>query len=142
MTQSEPLRIDLNTHVELEMLCSSGEREAASFDIVLEEEADYYAGFLGICTPLAQAILGHIAGDRIKYLAGDLCEVIVLSVTPMVRQLPGDSATRREEVLRKVVAESELKDRIAVATSVDNKWGDYDPEALLKNLEDDLKKDN
>lgn len=137
MTQPDLFKIDLNTHVELEMICSSGEREFASFDIVAEEDADYYAGFLGICTPLAQAILGHKAGDRIKYKAGDLCEVIVVSVSAMTRQVPADSATHREQVMRKIVAESELKNRIAVATSVDNKWGDYDPESLLKNLDEE-----
>ena len=104
-----------------------------------EEQADYYAGFLGVCTPLAQALIGHSAGSVIEYQAGDVRKVEILSVMPATKQDATDRAALREEVIRKAVAESELKNRIAVATSVDNKWGDYDPADLLDLLEDNSK---
>ena len=130
------MKVYLDTQVEIEFSYKDGERETLQFNIVPEEQADYYAGFLGVCTPLAQALMGHHAGDKIDYQVGDVRQVTIHSVTPSTHQDSTNRAAQREEVIRQAVAESELKDRIAIATSVDNKWGDYDPAGLLDSLED------
>ena len=127
--------VDLNTRVEIEMTSTSGEQQVMNFDLVTDDQADFYAGFLGVSTPLAQAILGHTQGTSIPYPVGDVTEVKILSICPTSRQAPSDKAAQRERVIRQAVAESELKNRLAVATTVDNKWGDYDPGDLLQSLE-------
>ena len=129
------LQIAPGSHVEIELVDASGESERLAFDLVPDAQADFYAGFLGASTLLAQTILGHLAGDRLAYQAGETVEVRILSVAPSTRQPSPDRAARREEVIRQAVAQSELKNVLAVATAVDNKWGDYDPEALVKDLD-------
>lgn len=131
------MKIDLKTRVDLELIDARGRSEALSFDLVEDSRADYYDGFLGISTPLARAILGQVAGARLAYQAGDIVEVRILAVSRSIRQAE-DRTTKRQETFRRAAAESELKDRIAVATSVDNKWGDYDPAGLLDLLEQDV----
>ena len=140
MSEEIQLLADINTHVEIELTCSDGEHEIMAFDIVPEDQADYYNGFLGVCTPIAQAIIGRPAGTTVSYKAGDICKIKILSVSHSTRQAPADRAAQREETIRKAVAESEIKDRIAVATAVDNKWGDSDPDGLLETLEDQVAK--
>jgi len=127
--------VDLNTQVEIEMTYTSGEQQVMNFDLVTDDQADFYAGFLGVSTPLAQAILGQRPGTSVPYPVGDVTEVKILSISPSSRQAPSDKTAQRERVIRQAVAESELKNRIAVATTVDNKWGDYDPGDLLESLE-------
>lgn len=129
------IRVALGSHVEIELVDASGESERLAFDLVPDAQADFYAGFLGESTPLAQAILGHAIGDRLAYQAGGTSEVRILLVAPSTRQPSPDRAARRQEVIREAVAQSELKNVLAVATAVDNKWGDYDPEALVKALD-------
>jgi hypothetical protein len=130
------LPVALSTHVDIELIDVSGESERLAFDLVLDDQADFYAGFLGESTPLAQAILGRSAGEYVAYhQAGETSQVRLLSVSASTRQPSPDRAARRQEVIRAAVAQSELKNFLAVATAVDNKWGDYDPEALVKDLD-------
>jgi hypothetical protein len=111
--------VDLNTQVEIEMTYTSGEQQVMNFDLVTDDQADFYAGFLGVSTPLAQAILGQRLGTSVPYPVGDVTEVKILSICPSSRQAPSDKAAQRERVIRQAVAESELKNRLAVATAVD-----------------------
>jgi len=104
-SDQERLRVDLDTQVEIEFYYIDGERETQKFAIVSEEQADYYAGFLGACTPLALAIMGQDAGSVIEYQAGDVREVQILSVKPAPEQEATDRAALREQVIRKAVAE-------------------------------------
>ena len=127
----DPQIVSPGSLVEIELRID-GEPERLSLTIVPDAQADYYAGFLGESTPLAQAILGHALGEQLAYQAG---EIRILSVAPSTRQPAPDRAAQRAEVIREAVAQSELKNVLAVATAVDNKWGDYDPEALVKDLD-------
>jgi hypothetical protein len=129
------LKADINSQVEIEFSYIDGEHQRLTFVLVPDEQADFYDGFLGLNTPLAKAILGHEVGSTIEYRAGDVNEVQILSVKPTTQQVSTDRAAQREQVIRRAVAESELKNRIAIATSVDNKWGDYDQAGLLDSLE-------
>lgn len=137
MNDMQVIIISLNTRVELELVDSEGGSEELSFDLVEDTQADYYAGFLGTGTPLAKAILGQVAGSWIDYQVGDIVGIRILSVRKSSRQAE-DRAAARQDTIRRVVALSELKDRIAVATSVDNKWGDYDPAGLLNLLDQQM----
>jgi len=134
MDEQQVTKINLYTRVDLELVDSRGQSESLSFDLVEDTQADYYAGFLGIGTPLAKAILGQQAGSWIDYQEGDIVGIRIKAVCASSRQAEDRSAAR-QDTIRRVVAESELKDRIAVATAVDNKWGDYDPAGLLELLD-------
>lgn len=127
--------VKLNRCVELELVYADGEEEVKVFDLVKEDQADYYNGFLGVTTALGKAILSHRVGEVIPYEAGDIREVRIVSVCDSIRSSP-NRAEERQRVIQKAVAESELKNRIAVATSVDNKWGDYDPAGLQRTLDE------
>jgi Transcription elongation factor, GreA/GreB, C-term len=132
----EPLA-GIGTHVEIELIYGSGERENLSFDLVAEAQADYYAGFLSESTPLAQAILGRRAGMTIPYQAGDARAIRILAISFSTRQPEADRDARRQKVIKQAVEESEFKNRLAVATSMGNKWGDLDADGYIKSQEEE-----
>lgn len=124
-------------HVVLELRYGSGETEKLELDIVKDESADFDRGFLGESTPLAQAILGRHAGETVSYQAGDRVHVHIVAVSAELAGTPEDLSARREETLRKAVRQSEDTNAILFASSFSGKWGDYDPNAVAKNDEDD-----
>ncbi len=124
-------------HVVLELRYGSGEIERLELDIVKDEAADFDRGFLGESTPLAQAILGRRAGETVGYQAGDRVRVRILSVSSELAGEPEDLSARREETLRKAVRQSEDTNAILFASSFSGKWGDYDPNAVAKDNEEE-----
>ncbi len=126
-------RVAVGTRVEMELLTESGESEPLAVDVVPDNDADFASGFLGAGTPLAQAIAGQQAGNRIPYRKADVVEVRILAVTPSLGSPSGDAASSRQAVIDEAVSKSNLADTLRLALSVDVKWGDYDPEALEKN---------
>ena len=114
-------------HVEVEIAYEGGEVERLSLDIVPDEAADFERGMLGESTPLAKAISGRAAGSVIPYHSGDALEVRVLSVSAELAGKPVDLTERRQETHRKAVRHSDQTNLIIFASSVNNKWGDYDP---------------
>jgi hypothetical protein len=130
---SVELQVARGTHVEVELLTVSGKREALGLDIVADQDADFSLGFLGMGTPLAQAILGHYAGSRVPYQKADFVEVRILAVTPSQATPSGDAALNRQAVIDEAVSKSNLADTVRLALAVDVKWGGYDPAALEEN---------
>lgn len=124
------LAVQVNRHVELELVLETGEREALSLDVVADAAADFEAGFLGESAALAQAILGHQAGETLPYRAGDIAAVRIVSVAPELSRPADDKTEQRAETVRKAVRQSDRTNAIIFASTVDNKWGDYDPGAL------------
>ena len=120
----------VGTRVEVELLGSAGDHEYLSFDIVPDAQANLADGFMGLGTPLAQALHGHRSGDTVPYNQADIREVRVLSVTPSERRPDPGAAAAREAVTRKAVQKSDFADVVRLALTVDVKWGDYDPEGL------------
>jgi len=133
--QSEAAQIQaaVGTHVEIELLTGSGDSEPMAVDVVPDSDADFASGFLGVGTPLAQAIVGQCAGSRVPYLKADIVEVRILAVTPSLDSPSGDAASSRQAVIDEAVSRSNLADTLRLALAVDVKWGDYDPEALEEN---------
>ncbi len=127
MGQENSLAIALGTHVEAELIDASGASEPLTFDLVLDEQADFAHGFLGVGTPLAQAILGKVAGEPITYRLGDVVSVRIVKVTAAVRVQAEDVAAKRQAVIQQAVAESERISDMVFALAVGSKWGDYDP---------------
>ena len=117
----------VGTHVEVELVDESGAGEQLAFDLVPDKQADFANGFLGIGTPLAQAILGKVVGESVTYRLGDVVRVCVVRVTGAVRVQEEDVAAKRQAVIQQAVAESERISDMVFALAVGSKWGDYDP---------------
>ena len=134
---STGLAAQVGRHVELELVYEGGEIERLSLDIVADAAADFARGMLGESTPLARAISGHKAGEVIAYRTGDALEARILSVSAELSGEPVDLTKRREQTERKAVRQSDQTNLIIFASSVNNKWGDYDPGAIQDEEEEE-----
>jgi len=130
-----PIEVAIGSHVEIELMAESGENESLAFDIVPDTEADFDAGFLGVGTPLARAILGWRAGSVVHYQVGDIMHVKILAVRASSRAPSEDVAADRQAVIQKAISKSDLADAVRFALTVDQKWGDTDPEGIASNWE-------
>ncbi len=126
------LKVWAGRHVELELKYATSEVERLSLDVVPDNAADFDRGFLGESTPLARAILGKPAGETIAYRAGDIVSVRILSVSEALSGQPEDLSERRQEVERKAVRDSDHTSVVIYASSMNSKWGEYDPEKIPK----------
>jgi hypothetical protein len=97
------------------------------FDIVPDKMADFTHGYLGQSTPLALAILDQPAGTLLPYITEDTLQVRIISVEAAHSLPKGDSASPRQEAMRKVKEQVERTNAILFASSYSSKWGDYDP---------------
>ena len=129
------MKIWAGRHVELELRYETSEVERLSLDVVADNAADFDKGLLGENTPLAKAIMGKQAGVIVPYRAGDIVEVRILSVSEAQAARPADLSERREEVTRKAIRQSDHTSLVIYASSMNSKWGQYDPGALKE--EDD-----
>jgi len=118
------------SHVLVELLDSSGETQQLEFDIVPEESADFSRGYLGVTTPLAQAILNQPAGATLPYQQADILQVRILSVTLSPPLPVADLAQQREEAARKALRQIQRTDAMIFASSFSGKWGNYDPDGI------------
>ena len=125
--------VTLGSHVEIELVSKTGQRERLAFDLVPDREADFAAGLLSENTPLARAILGQTAGHSVPYRQGDLVEIKVLSVAASERSPSENTAAQREEKMRQALSQADLSNAISFALTFDSKWGDYDPEGIAAN---------
>lgn len=123
-------RVRVGCCVELELLSRSGERERLKFDLVLDEQADYQAGFLGVSAPLAQAILGEKAEITVPFFTDELMAVKILSVCESARSPDTDTAVQRDAAIKNAKDQIEFTNAILFAASMDTKWGEYDADGL------------
>lgn len=135
-TQPSPTPISLNCRVVVELVDASGQAERSEFTLVPAEQADLKSGLLGGNTPLGRLLLGHYAGQRLAYRAGDLKEVRILAVQPGDGPVPTDAAARRRQAVRKAAAQSEITNQMIFSTASGSKWGDYDVD-VDKLMKDD-----
>jgi hypothetical protein len=122
-------------HVDLELIDASGVGEPLSFDIVPDKLADFKNGFLGEKTPLAQAINGHFAGERLPYQVDEIVEIHILDVQRSQVKPDEGIEARRQAALQKAVKQSDLTSTVLFASSYNGKWGDYDPSGLTEEDE-------
>ena len=130
MTQAPPPTVQPGSHVVVELLSASGETQQLEFDLVPEESADFSRGYLGLSTPLAQAILNQPAGAILPYQQADILKVKILSVTAPASLPFADLAQQREEAARKALQQVQRTDAMIFASSFSGKWGDYDPDGI------------
>lgn len=119
----------IGAHVQVELISPTGEREALEFDLVAQRYADFAAGYLGDETPLARLILGWPAGATLPYQAEDVVAVRIVSITPA--EMPAEEdLLRRQQSYRKAVRQAQRDNAISFASSMNSKWGDYDPSGI------------
>jgi hypothetical protein len=63
---------------------------------------------------------------------GDIREVRVLAVSASERS-PEEATTDRQAVIHKAISKSDLADAVRFALTVDQKWGDTDPEGIAEH---------
>lgn len=131
------LKIWAGRHVELELKYQDGEIERLSLDFVTDQAADFERGFLGESSGLGRAIQGKQAGDVISYRSGDITQVKILSVSAELSAAPKDLTERREETTRKAVEHSDHTNAVMFASSTNSKWGDYDPDGIKAEDEEE-----
>jgi hypothetical protein len=133
----EPLRAQSGTKVRLELVDETGASEAMDVQIVPDDFADVSKGYLGLGTPLAAALEGHLAGESIAYEMGDIRSVRILEVSLAEEGPDVGIAERREQAHRKALNETDRTNAILFASSFNGKWGDYDPSSLNNELDEE-----
>ena len=123
-------RVQPGSCVEIRLLSRSGEGERLEFDLVLDEQADYQSGFLGIGTALAQAILGEEAGITVPYFTDELMAIEIISIRESTRNAAGNAAVQREAALKDARDQIEFTNAALCATAMNTKWGAYDADGL------------
>jgi hypothetical protein len=137
MEHESPSLVGIGAHVKVELIDRQDISEPLAFDIVPDESADFERGFLGVSTPLAQAILGQPAGNVIPYRMGDVTHVRIVSVGRSQTVAPTDATERRQAVLKKARDQAERTNAEIFAASYSSKWGDYDPAGVAGWNEDE-----
>ncbi len=122
----------VGSQVEVDLVDRAGKKEHLTFVIVPPEAADFSHGYLGVNTPLAQALLGERQGAVIPYLKDDIYAIEVISVIKSDITPPGDATDRREASLKKTIRQVQDTNAIVFASSFSGKWGDYDPDSVTK----------
>jgi hypothetical protein len=123
-------RVQPGYRVAVKFHARSGESESLEFDLVPDEQADYQEGFLGVSTPLAQAILGERAGVTIPYFTDEMMAVEILSIRASTRTSDSNAAAQRDAALKDAKDQIEFTNAVLFAASVDTKWGAYDADGL------------
>ena len=124
-------RVTVGAGIEIELLDESGTVERLALVVVPDKQADFGSGFLGAGTLLAKALLGQRLGSVVDYKQGDIREVRILSVTPGAQAPKTGADVSRQAVIQKALDKADLEDALRLALTVDVKWGEYDPEALV-----------
>jgi len=125
-----PITVQPGTHVVIELLADSGETQRLEFDLVPDQAADFSRGYLGLSTPLANAILDQPAGVTVPYRQADILAVRILNVTESTSLPLQDLAQQRQEAARKAIQQVQRTDAMIFASSFSGKWGDYDPDGI------------
>ena len=123
------LRVQPGYCVSIKLLYRSGESEHLEFDVVSDEQSDYQAGFLGVSTPFAKAILGEKAGITVPYFTDELMAIEILNISESTR-VAADTAVQRDNAVQNAKDQIEFTNAVLFAASVDTKWGSYDADGL------------
>ena len=121
----------LSVQIELELIGTedAAQPECLSLEIVPDDQADFYAGFLGESTPLAQALLGKRVGDVVETPGGQ-ARLLALHTAGQGTRQARENAARRQAVLEQTQKEIARTNAIVFSTTVEGKWGDYDPDGI------------
>lgn len=136
----EQPEIGVGTRVQVELISKNKTREKLQVTLVADDQADFDKYFLSASTPLAKTLLGHHAGETLDYKHSDIVQLKIVAVEAGSVLAQADTAEQRGETLRRARDKAELSNLVSFALTFDSKWGDYDPEQIVKQYEDDEKK--
>jgi hypothetical protein len=122
-----PLLVAPGIQVELELL--DDEPERLVLEIVPDAQADFYAGYLGESTPLAQSILGRQVGETVKYPGGRV-RILVLRIGDHSPRAAKENADQRQQALAQARKEIARTNAIVFSSTVEGKWGEYDTDGI------------
>lgn len=123
----------VGTHVVVELRDRMGAAQRLEFDIVPDKQSNFSAGFMSERAPLAQAILGHAAGDSVEYMAPSREPQTVTIMSIVTRAAAGEAAPDRDAVL------DEARDKIArresrqIALTAELHYGSIDPDGIKED---------
>jgi hypothetical protein len=132
--------IGVGSQVEVLLTDRNGQTEQFTVIIVPDDAADFNQGLLGQNTPIAKALMGEKSGHIIPYLKDDILSIEVLSVAIPDSMPESDAAKKRKEKYLEAKREVEDTNAMVFASSFSGKWGDYDPDSIVKDSQDDEKK--
>jgi len=116
--------------VEIEMIYRSGNREPLIFDLVSDEQADFENGFIGVSTPLANALIGESCGYVIPYFTPEFLAIQIISIQKSSRTPETNKYLSRKESIEETLEQIEFRDAVLFASSTGTKWGSYDADGL------------
>lgn len=125
---TQDLVVCVGAAITLELL-SDDEPERLKLTIVPDDQADFYAGYLGESTPLAQAIIGHSAGDTINCQAGKV-RIIDICATDNCSQQAKENAAQRKKAIEEARKEISRTNAIVFSSTIEGKWGEYDTDSI------------
>ena len=133
----ETERIRVGCQVEVLLTARDGQKERFTVIIVPDEDADFKHGLLGENTPIAKALMGEKSGHVIPYLRDDILSIEVLSVRKPADLPKTDIAKQRKAQYLRSKREVEDTNAMVFASSFSGKWGDYDPDTIRKDKDED-----
>lgn len=130
-------RLDLaaavGMHVVVELKGKTGAAQKLEFDIVQDKQSDFSAGLMSERAPLAQAILGHAAGEQVEFVAPsrEPQTVTLLSVSP--RAAAGEPVPDRDAVLDQARDKIARRESRQIALTAELHYGSIDPDGIKED---------
>ena len=121
--------IEIGDEVEFELILRNGRKEKRIFTIVDNEFSDIEKGFLSNHSPIAILLVGEKVGSVIPYFKDETKGIEILSIRKP-DHLPTRIPHQHRISIRQILKQIELRDAILFASSVDTKWGSYDPDSI------------
>ncbi len=119
----------VGTHVVVKIKGKSGEADKFEFDLVQDKQSDFSAGLMSERAPLAQAILGHTAGESVDFVtpSGEAQKVKIESVTASAA---GGAAPDRDAVLDEALDKIARRESRQIALTAELHYGSIDPDGI------------
>jgi hypothetical protein len=121
--------IGIGDEVEFELILRNGCKQKLIFTIVDHKYSDVEKGFLSNHSPIAILILGEKVGSVIPYFTDETKGIEILSIRKPTH-LPTITPNQRKKTMSQILNQIEYRDAILFASSVDTKWGSYDPDSM------------
>lgn len=119
----------VGTHVVVNIKSKSGEAAKFGFDLVQDKQSDFSAGLMSERAPLAQAILGHTAGETVDFVtpSGEAQKIKVESVAS---SSASEAAPDRDAVLDEALDKIARRESRQIALTAELHYGSIDPDGI------------
>ncbi len=131
-TETKPTKLAavVGMHVTVHLKDKSGTVDTLEFDLVQDKQSDMSSGRMSERAPLAQAILGHVAGEIIQFVApsGEAQTITIVSVAPC--QAFVESAPDRDNILDDALDKIARRESRQIALTAELHYGSIDPDGI------------